>query len=78
MSKRPFIIDCDTGTDDAIAILAAYGCPDMDILAITSVNGNVSTYNVTDIRSEKDRTHIRPQDRSIVPYFFTPFLSVLL
>ena len=42
MSKRPFIIDCDTGTDDAIAILAAYGCPDMDILAITSVNGNVA------------------------------------
>lgn len=42
MSKRPFIIDCDTGTDDAIAILAAYGCPEMDILAITSVNGNVA------------------------------------
>ena len=25
MEKRPFIIDCDTGTDDAIAILAALG-----------------------------------------------------
>ena len=23
MQKRPFIIDCDTGTDDAIAIIAA-------------------------------------------------------
>ncbi len=32
MSKRPFIIDCDTGTDDAIAILAAYGCPDMSAM----------------------------------------------
>ena len=47
MSKRPFIIDCDTGTDDAIAILAAYGCPDMDILAITSVNGNVAEKSFT-------------------------------
>lgn len=42
MERRPFIIDCDTGTDDAIAILAAYGCENMDILAITSVNGNVA------------------------------------
>lgn len=41
MSKRPFIIDCDTGTDDAIAIIAALGIEEMDIVGITSVNGNV-------------------------------------
>ena len=41
MDKRKFIIDCDTGTDDAIAILAAFGCEDIDLLGITSVNGNV-------------------------------------
>lgn len=41
MNKRPFIIDCDTGTDDAIALLAAFGCEEMDLLGITSVNGNV-------------------------------------
>ena len=28
MEKRPFIIDCDTGTDDAIAILAALYTPE--------------------------------------------------
>lgn len=39
---RPFLIDCDTGTDDAIAIAAAFGCPDIEIKAITSVNGNVA------------------------------------
>ena len=41
MKKRPFIIDCDTGTDDAIAIVAALGCEEMEIVGITSVNGNV-------------------------------------
>lgn len=42
MEKRPFIIDCDTGTDDAIAILAALYSPQIHIHAITSVDGNVS------------------------------------
>ena len=42
MDKRPFIIDCDTGTDDAIAILAALYSPQIHIHAITSVDGNVS------------------------------------
>lgn len=42
MNKRPFLIDCDTGTDDAIAILAALYSPQIDVKAITSVNGNVA------------------------------------
>ena len=42
MEKRPFLIDCDTGTDDAIAIMAALYSPQIDIQAITSVNGNVA------------------------------------
>lgn len=41
MEQRPFIIDCDTGTDDAIAIVAAFGCKDIKVRALTSVNGNV-------------------------------------
>lgn len=40
MAKRPFIIDCDTGTDDAIALIAAFGCDEIEVRAITSVNGN--------------------------------------
>ena len=42
MEKRPFIIDCDTGTDDAIAILAALGSDAIRVRALTSVNGNVN------------------------------------
>lgn len=39
--RRPFVIDCDTGTDDAIMLAAAVGCGDIDIKAVTCVNGNV-------------------------------------
>lgn len=42
MDKRPFIIDCDTGTDDAIAIMAALYTPQVEVRAVTSVNGNVA------------------------------------
>ncbi len=41
MKKRTFLIDCDTGTDDAIAIMAALYSKDIEVAAITSVNGNV-------------------------------------
>lgn len=41
MGKRTFIIDCDTGTDDAIAIIAALYSEEIEVAAITSVNGNV-------------------------------------
>ena len=39
---RKFVIDCDTGTDNAIALCAAFGCEGVEILGITSVNGNVA------------------------------------
>jgi len=35
------IIDCDPGLDDAVALLAAFGAKDLDVLAITTVAGNV-------------------------------------
>jgi pyrimidine-specific ribonucleoside hydrolase len=41
MTKRPVIMDCDTGTDDAIAIIAALYSPELDLRAITTVVGNV-------------------------------------
>lgn len=42
MAKRPIIIDCDPGQDDAIALLLAMSSPDeLDILGVTTVAGNV-------------------------------------
>jgi len=35
------LIDCDPGLDDAVALFAAFGAPGLEILAITTVAGNV-------------------------------------
>ena len=37
----PVILDCDTGTDDAVAILLALASPELDVRAITVAGGNV-------------------------------------
>jgi len=39
---KPIIIDVDTGTDDALAILYAVRHPDLDVRGISCVIGNVS------------------------------------
>ncbi|HLJ61925.1 MAG TPA: nucleoside hydrolase [bacterium] len=41
------IIDCDTGTDDALAILYALSRPDLDVLGITTVFGNTDIAQTT-------------------------------
>jgi inosine-uridine nucleoside N-ribohydrolase len=42
MPRTPLVIDVDTGTDDAIAILCALLCADrLDVKAFTTVAGNV-------------------------------------
>jgi purine nucleosidase len=45
---RSIIIDTDPGQDDAIAILLALASPEVDVLAITTVAGNVPQPLVTD------------------------------
>ncbi|MEI7438916.1 MAG: nucleoside hydrolase [Thermoleophilia bacterium] len=47
MAPQPLIIDCDPGIDDAIAILLALASPELDVLAITTVAGNVPLANTT-------------------------------
>lgn len=39
--RRPIIIDTDPGQDDAVAILLALASPELDVLGITAVAGNV-------------------------------------
>jgi inosine-uridine nucleoside N-ribohydrolase len=43
-----FILDCDTGSDDAVAIFAATAHPELELVALTTVNGNVSLEHTTD------------------------------
>ena len=40
MDKRKVILDCDTGSDDAVAIMLAVLSEKIDLLGITTVAGN--------------------------------------
>jgi purine nucleosidase len=41
-AAKKIIIDCDPGVDDAIALLLAFASPELEILGIVTVAGNVS------------------------------------
>lgn len=64
MAKRPIIIDCDPGQDDAICLLLAMSSPDeLDILGVTTVAGNVplalTERNARQIRDIADRSDVK-------------------
>ncbi|MDO8106750.1 nucleoside hydrolase [Isoptericola sp. b441] len=42
------ILDCDTGTDDAVAIMLAATHPDLELVGVTTVNGNVQVEYCTE------------------------------
>ena len=63
MKTRPLIIDCDPGKDDAVALLLTFASPEFDLLAITTVAGNVSlkktTRNALRLCEVAGRSHIQ-------------------
>jgi purine nucleosidase len=44
----PVLIDCDTGIDDALALLYACGSPEAELVGVTCVHGNVAARQVAD------------------------------
>ena len=48
MTRRKLILDVDTGTDDAVAIMCAALHPALDLIGVTTVNGNVTVDHCTD------------------------------
>jgi len=42
------LLDCDPGLDDALALLLAHGDPDIELVAVTAVGGNVGLDNTTE------------------------------
>jgi len=48
MAPAPLILDVDTGVDDALALLYAVASPEVDLIAATSVMGNISVEQATE------------------------------
>ncbi len=46
-SPIPFILDCDPGHDDALAIMLATASPEVELLGVTTVAGNTLMENAT-------------------------------
>jgi pyrimidine-specific ribonucleoside hydrolase len=47
ISPRRVLLDCDPGHDDAIAIMLAVADPSLDLIAVTTVAGNVTLEHTT-------------------------------
>jgi purine nucleosidase len=59
------ILDCDPGVDDAVAILLALASPELEILGVTLVSGNVALSDVC----ENARRIVAVSGRDDVPLF---------
>ena len=46
-NRRPILIDTDTASDDAVALIMALRSPDVEVKAITTVAGNVAVAQAT-------------------------------
>ncbi len=64
MTERiPLILDVDTGVDDALALLYASASPEVDLVAVTCVGGNVDARQV----AENTRAVLELAGRTDVP-----------
>jgi purine nucleosidase len=64
-SRKKIIVDCDVGVDDALALILAFHSPELEVLAITGVNGNVSLGKVMK-NIEKVLFLLKPSGRPII------------
>ncbi len=47
MTRTKLLLDCDPGLDDALALLLAHSDPDLELVAVTTVGGNVDLASTT-------------------------------
>lgn len=61
LRRRPILIDTDTGVDDALALCLALRSPEVEVVGITTVAGNVEVDRCTrNVHSLIDRLRIGP------------------
>jgi purine nucleosidase len=62
---KKVIMDCDVGVDDALALILAFHSPELDVKAVTGVNGNVPLEQVFK-NIQKVLSLIRPKDKPLI------------
>ena len=62
---KKVMIDCDVGVDDALALILAFHSPELDVKAVTGVNGNVPLEQVFE-NIQKVLSLIRPQNKPLI------------
>lgn len=82
MNKTRVIIDCDTGSDDAIALLLACASPELEVLGVTVTWGNNPvdecvrhTLQVLELAGRPDIPVYRGCGTALVRYLDEPFVS---
>ncbi|HSB07359.1 MAG TPA: nucleoside hydrolase [Thermodesulfobacteriota bacterium] len=59
------IIDCDVGVDDALALILAFHSPELEVKAVTGVNGNVPL-NLVFENIKRVLSLIRPSEKPVI------------
>ncbi len=59
------MIDCDVGVDDALALILAFHSPELDVRAVTGVNGNVPLEQVFE-NIQKVLSLIQPKNKPLI------------
>lgn len=65
VEMKKVIIDCDVGVDDALALILAFHSPELEVKAVTGVNGNVPLDQVFE-NIQKVLTLIRPEPKPLI------------
>ena len=81
MTKQSLIIDCDPGVDDAVALMLAFGAEEFELLAVTTVGGNVPVEKTArNARMLRQVAGLQKPGRDDVPVFMgaeRPLVRVL-
>jgi purine nucleosidase len=62
---KKVVIDCDVGVDDALALILAFHSPELDVRAVTGVNGNVPLEQVFE-NIQKVLSLIQPKNKPLI------------